>query len=1554
MVWQKTYGGTGDENSVSIQQTIDGGYIVGGYTNSFGSGNFNFWVIKLDNIGGVVWQKTYGGSGSDYARSIQQTSDGGYIVGGETTSYGAGATDLWVIKLDENGGVVWQKTFGGIAQDYSTSIQQTSDGGFIVTGETHSFGAGGQDIWVLKLDAEGSISGCPGEMIGVTSVTGVDTSATISLPSVTGQDALLTAIPSTATASDTSVTGGEVCTGVEPNISISPTSKDFGNVNVGTSSTQSFQFSNTGTADLIIGTITVTGTNASEFTRQNDLCIGQTLAPGGSCTLEMAFSPATMGSKTASLNIPSNDSDLPTATVPLSGTGADLVAPTVQITSPTSSPTYATNQPTLNMAGTASDNLGVTQLTWVSDRGGSGTATGATSWSVTGISLQPGTNVITVMAFDGAGNSGTDTLTATYETVSIPNTPGGPIHGVKGISYTYTVGGSATNPPGHNVQYWVDWGDGTSSGWLAIGTTSASKTWNAAGPYNVTAKARCATDTTSESVWSPALTVTMANGTLVSGAVSGTWTCANSPYIVTGSAWVSSGAVLEIQSCVVMKFTGTGDLTVYGTLTANGNPSQNIHFTSIDDNSVGGNTGSGSPAPGAWRGIRFQGDGSYQGSGTLTHSVFRYGGQHWSGDFYTTLFLYGTNSHVTLTDSTVEYSSHVGLYAKYTTSPIITRCSFLNNAEWGIAYRATSINLRDSSFGGNGSGAVRTASLSGETIGNITLSGNTILSNNGGKNGISVEGYVAGNCQWQANSGFPYIMTNYFLVNAGATLTLDPGAVIKFATTQTFTVQGTLNAPGTSGNEIHFTSIKDDTVGGDTNGDDIATFPARGDWAGVYFQGDYYNPVGTLAHCKFRYGGQLSTGPGDPQTTFWVYGTNASVSLTDSTVEYSSHVGLYAKYTTSPIITRCSFLNNAEWGIAYRATSINLRDSSFGGNGSGAVRTASLSGETIGNITLSGNTIFSNNGGKNGVSVEGYVAGNCQWQANSGFPYIMTNYFLVNAGATLTLDPGAVIKFATTQTFTVQGTLNAPGTSGNEIHFTSIKDDTVGGDTNGDDIATFPARGDWAGVYFQGDYYNPVGTLTHCVFKYGGQLFTGSPTNVYTTIWIYSNNAIVTLTDSTVENSSHTGIHLKYVPNAPPISRCSFSNNAEWGIVSHSGPVNISGSTFSGNGSGGIRLDGSTGQISTSTFSSQPKGIRCENNANPVIGGSVANHNTFSGNTLFGVENTTSSITVNATSNYWGNESGPQHSSNPGGIGDRVSNYVILTPWIGEDFSLTVTKSGTGDGTITSSPAGINCGSDCSESYDYGAEITLTAISDSASRFVDWTGCDSVTGNQCLANVTSPKTVTATFEEMIERTVWSDLEVIRRINNGVLESELRRYGSNGSSYLAFYNSGSVNSFSADVTIKGYANNGSYPHASLLGYAYNDGTQGEGHTGDVLGVVGIGHNGTQLEGFYSISKCTAANCNLPDEYNQICEGLVDPGFSPSVNTPYTTAFSWNGSSFTFTIGGHTKVVSSSNCTGLPPSGGAPRVPMKGIGTRISQIDGADEGGYISATFDNVYK
>ena len=135
--WAKTYGTYGaglNELATSIQQTSDGGYIAAGYTKSFGAGNEDVWIMKLNADATIIWEKTYGGPNNERANSIQQTSDGGYIVGGWIHPFGVGHIDMWVLKLDSDGNVIWQKRYGGTGDDRAMSIQQTNDGGYIVGG----------------------------------------------------------------------------------------------------------------------------------------------------------------------------------------------------------------------------------------------------------------------------------------------------------------------------------------------------------------------------------------------------------------------------------------------------------------------------------------------------------------------------------------------------------------------------------------------------------------------------------------------------------------------------------------------------------------------------------------------------------------------------------------------------------------------------------------------------------------------------------------------------------------------------------------------------------------------------------------------------------------------------------------------------------------------------------------------------------------------------------------------------------------------------------------------------------------------------------------------------------------------------------------------------------------------------------------------------------------------------------------------------------------------------------------------------------------------------
>jgi len=149
--WNKTYGGTNYDIACSVVQTIGGGYAIAGYTNSYGVGSDDFWLVKTDSAGNAQWNKTYGGAGYDDAWSVIQTIDEGYALTGYTDSYGAGSTDVWLVKTNSIGNMLWNVTYGGITVDAAYSIVKTSDGGYALAGETKSYGAGGDDFWLIKL-----------------------------------------------------------------------------------------------------------------------------------------------------------------------------------------------------------------------------------------------------------------------------------------------------------------------------------------------------------------------------------------------------------------------------------------------------------------------------------------------------------------------------------------------------------------------------------------------------------------------------------------------------------------------------------------------------------------------------------------------------------------------------------------------------------------------------------------------------------------------------------------------------------------------------------------------------------------------------------------------------------------------------------------------------------------------------------------------------------------------------------------------------------------------------------------------------------------------------------------------------------------------------------------------------------------------------------------------------------------------------------------------------------------------------------------------------------
>jgi len=165
--WDRTFGGRGNDWPNAVQETADGGYIITGGTESYGAGfsnaflvktprNTNLWLIKTDSKGNSVWDRTFGGSDFDEGASIQETKDSGYIVTGYTTSRGAGGSDIWLVKTDQNGHQLWEKTFGGPGEDVGFSVREANDLGYIIAGGTESYGNGSKDLWLIKTDSNGT------------------------------------------------------------------------------------------------------------------------------------------------------------------------------------------------------------------------------------------------------------------------------------------------------------------------------------------------------------------------------------------------------------------------------------------------------------------------------------------------------------------------------------------------------------------------------------------------------------------------------------------------------------------------------------------------------------------------------------------------------------------------------------------------------------------------------------------------------------------------------------------------------------------------------------------------------------------------------------------------------------------------------------------------------------------------------------------------------------------------------------------------------------------------------------------------------------------------------------------------------------------------------------------------------------------------------------------------------------------------------------------------------------------------------------------------------
>jgi parallel beta-helix repeat protein len=474
-------------------------------------------------------------------------------------------------------------------------------------------------------------------------------------------------------------------------------------------------------------------------------------------------------------------------------------------------------------------------------------------------------------------------------------------------------------------------------------------------------------------------------------------------------------------------------------------------------------------------------------------------------------------------------------------------------------------------------------------------------------------------------SGSPYVITGNVTLSAGETLTIQPGVVVKFELQRQLTIDGTLTADGDPGEHIVFTSIKDDTYGEDTNGDGSGSSPSRNDWNRIYFTSTI--TANLLDNVIVRYGGNGSVIKAN------IYVKTPSLTISKSTVENGTN-GIYVN-GVSISITGSIIRNNSLSGIdLLNSPGTTITGNTITGNGDYAIDLSSGSLDSTSGI--SGNTITGN--GNNGIRLRGgTLSTSATWIPDA--PYIIYSDVTVSTGVTLTVQPGGVVKFESGRKLTIDGTLTADGDPGEHIVFTSIKDDTYGGDTNGDGSGSSPSRNDWNRIDFTST--STANLLDNVIVRYGGN---GSVIN--TNIRVETSS--LTISNSTVENGDN-GIYINGV--SPSITGSVIRNNSLRGIdLINSPDTTILGNSISGNGN-------------------------------------------------YGVYNSTSSIIVNAEYNYWGDSSGPTHSSNPGGIGDRVSDYVDYYPWM-DSFPQCIDNDHDGYGSL----GNLNCPNgpqaDCDDNDD--------------------------------------------------------------------------------------------------------------------------------------------------------------------------------------------------------------------------------------------------------------
>jgi RHS repeat-associated protein len=660
------------------------------------------------------------------------------------------------------------------------------------------------------------------------------------------------------------------------------------------------------------------------------------------------------------------------------------------------------------------------------------------------------------------------------------------------------------------------------------------------------------------------------------------WSAGN-VYLVSGTTTIDAGVSLSIQAGAIVKFSAynyPGKLVANGTILAQGTAQNRVIFTSVYDDSFGGDTnhdGGGTwPNPGDWVGLQL----NSTASGSLLENVWiGYGGSDYT-EPRGNLVVNGGSA--TLRNSYIGYSASNGVTwaggaGGQMNTNYVERSALSGVSLTGASKPVVSNNI----LARNGSYAI---SISGNSPANFQA--NTAYSNH--YNGIGVSGTLVSST-WYSN--LPYLITDNLTLETGYTLSIRSGATIKFLPGKSLILRGVLNANAGTGAPIIFTSLLDDSFGGDTNGDGPATKPAPGDWGTLLFSDTSSGSI--LNNAIIRYGGAayyFSSATATANITI----NNTSPTISNTHIQFSKAYGFQLTDVSSPSLTGNQIEDNLSHGAWLSdSSSPMVTNNHFTRNSGYAVYQAGASQAVYSNNFMEGNKT-------NAIGVSGNLNINATW--GPGVPHVIIGNVTLGTDILLTLQPGTIVKFEPNAVLAVNGTLAAQGEQGNPVLFTSLKDDTAGGDTNNDAQTTSPAAGDWVAINF-GASASTSG-LTYVEVRYGGS------SNYNSGALVFNGGAPGVLNQVTVRGSRYRGV---YCQNSAP---------------------NFQGGSFSENDTAFYAYTG------------------CSL--------SVHQANLYR-NTSYGINN--SGGTVDVSNNWWNAANGPTVNSNPTGTGDKIYGTVTYQPF---------------------------------------------------------------------------------------------------------------------------------------------------------------------------------------------------------------------------------------------------------------------------------------------------